>query len=106
LEDGEGQSSSGIDQPPPVGYEGEGGLPVELNLLGFTVEDALESVDKVLDRSLMEPGYQLRIVHGKGSGALRKAITASLRDDPRVLKFGVAPREAGGAGVTVVELKT
>ncbi|NOY87682.1 MAG: endonuclease MutS2 [Deltaproteobacteria bacterium] len=105
LEDGGDEPSSGTDRPAIIGYEGEGSLPVELNLLGFTVEEALESVDRVLDRSLMEPGYQLRIIHGKGSGALRKAITESLRDDPRVLKFESAPQEAGGAGVTVVELK-
>lgn len=86
-------------------YEGEGDIPLEINLLGCSVEEALNSVDTVLDRSLLGPSRELRIVHGKGSGALRQAITSALRDDPRVRGYQSAPLNEGGAGVTVVELK-
>ena len=105
LEEDENRQPSGMDRTGTVGYEGSTDFPVELNLLGFTVEEALESMDRVLDRSVLEPATRLRIIHGKGTGALRRAIVGSLRDDPRVLRFGSAPLEAGGAGVTVVELK-
>lgn len=88
-----------------VSFEGEGGALSEINLIGTTVDDALQSLDKVLDRSLLGPGRTLRIVHGKGTGALKNAISGALRDDPRVSTFGPAPLDQGGAGVTIVELK-
>ncbi len=86
-------------------YLGDRDVPAEINLLGFTVDEALRSVDKVLDRSLIGTSRNLRIVHGKGTGALRRAILDSLNGDPRVLACRQAPQEEGGAGVTIVELK-
>ncbi|UCG39548.1 MAG: Smr/MutS family protein, partial [bacterium] len=93
--------------PPGAGVAYEKGSDVqrEINLLGSTVEEALASVDRLLDRSLLESGLSLRIVHGKGTGALKKAISEALRRDPRVAAFGPAPLEQGGAGVTIVQLK-
>lgn len=88
-----------------VAYEGEAGVPVEINLLGCSVDEALQSVDTVLDRSLLGSARELRIVHGKGTGALRQAIMSALRDDPRVRRYQTAALNEGGAGVTVVELK-
>ncbi|TNF49310.1 endonuclease MutS2, partial [bacterium] len=90
---------------PKVAYEGQADVPMEINLLGCSVEEALQSVDTVLDRSLLCSTRELRIVHGKGTGALRQAIMSALRDDPRVRKYQSAPLNEGGAGVTVVELK-
>jgi DNA mismatch repair protein MutS2 len=90
---------------PKVAYEGEADVPLEINLLGCSVEEALQSVDTVLDRSLLGSTRELRIVHGKGTGALRQAIMSALRDDQRVRRYQSAPLNEGGAGVTVVELK-
>jgi len=88
-----------------VSYEGRGEAPSEINLIGTRVEDALSSLDKALDRSMFGPGRFLRVVHGKGTGALKKAISTALEGDPRVQAFGPAPLDEGGAGVTIVELK-
>lgn len=88
-----------------VSYEGSVEAAREINLLGTRVDDALELLDKAIDRSLLGTGKSLRIVHGKGTGALKKAINTALKDDRRVSAFGPAPLNEGGAGVTIVELK-
>jgi DNA mismatch repair protein MutS2 len=97
---GDGRSTAGN-----VSYEGLGEVLSEINLIGTTVPDALESLDRALDRSLLGSDRHLRVVHGKGTGALKKAINSALKDDPRVSAFGPAPLNEGGAGVTIVELK-
>ena len=88
-----------------ISYDGSSDAPLEINLVGVKVDDALHSLDKALDRSLLGPGRILRVVHGKGTGALKKAVSGALKGDPRVLAFGPAPLNEGGAGVTIVELK-
>jgi DNA mismatch repair protein MutS2 len=88
-----------------ISYKGSSDSPTEINLVGVKVEDALQSLDKALDRSLLGPGRFLRVVHGKGTGALKNAVSGALKGDPRVLAFGPAPLNEGGAGVTIVELK-
>jgi DNA mismatch repair protein MutS2 len=89
----------------PIAYEVADGVPSEINLIGCTVSEALDSVQRLLDRSMLGPARSLRIVHGTGTGALMKAIGEALRSDSRVAAFGPAPLDQGGAGVTVVELK-
>jgi len=88
-----------------VTYKGTIGTLPEIRLLGKTVPEALDSVERFLDRSLMGSFQTLRIVHGGGTGALKKAIRKALREDPRVASFGSAPLNEGGEGVTVVQLK-
>lgn len=97
--------AAGILDAVPVVYDGEGGGSTEINLIGKKVPEALESVSRFLDRSMLGSAQTLRIVHGKGTGALRKAIGKVLQDDSRVSTFGPAPLNEGGDGVTVVELK-
>ena len=98
-------------EPPPsrvtgsVTYSGTVGTLPEIRLLGKTVPEALDSVERFLDRSLMGSFQTLRIVHGGGTGALKRAIREALREDPRVVSFGPAPLNEGGEGVTVVQLK-
>ncbi len=77
----------------------------EVDLRGLTVEEALLEVDQALEeaRSLGLP--TLRLLHGKGTGALRQAIREALRRDKRVATFADAPPHEGGHGVTVVVLK-
>ena len=76
----------------------------ELVLIGKRVEEALEMVDKQLDDSILSGSSKLYVVHGRGSGQLRKAIHEFLRTDPRVQSYALAPREEGGEAVTAVEI--
>lgn len=77
----------------------------EIDLRGNTVEDALVLVDKYLDDVTLASLAQVRIIHGKGTGALREAIQEQLRTYPYVKSFRLADPSQGGSGVTVVEFK-
>ncbi|MSO45162.1 MAG: hypothetical protein EXQ59_00115 [Acidobacteria bacterium] len=81
------------------------GLLSELNVIGNTVDEALTRVEKFLDESTVTDLRELRIVHGHGTGQLRRAIAELLRNHPLVAKFELAPQNQGGGGATVVELK-
>ena len=100
-----GRAPAPSRKPAPVAYSGTREERAEINLLGKTVPEALDSVDRLIDRSLMGSLQTLRIVHGRGTGALKKAINEALRDDPRVFSCEPAPMNEGGEGVTVVKLK-
>ena len=78
----------------------------ELNLIGKTTDEAVDLTDKFLDAAFLNGLSEVRIIHGHGTGALRKAITEFLSDHPHVARFTVAPQDKGGAGATVVELAT
>jgi len=77
----------------------------ELNVIGQTTDEAVSAVDKFLDEAYLHTIGRVRIVHGHGTGALRRAITDLLRDHPHVARFAPASPEQGGAGATNVELK-
>ncbi|HEY0006922.1 MAG TPA: endonuclease MutS2 [Pyrinomonadaceae bacterium] len=77
----------------------------ELNLIGRTTDEAVAAVDKFLDEAFLNGMVHVRIVHGHGTGALRKAIAGLLRDHPHVERFAQAPQDQGGAGATIIELK-
>jgi DNA mismatch repair protein MutS2 len=77
----------------------------ELNVIGQTTDEAVDAVDKFLDEASLASLSQVRIVHGHGTGALRKAIAELLKDHPHVARFIAAPQDQGGSGATVVELK-
>lgn len=79
--------------------------PPELNVIGCRVDDALSRVEKYVDQGLLGGLERLRVIHGHGTGQLRRAIAGLLDDHPRVAKFEAAAPEHGGRGVTVVELK-
>jgi DNA mismatch repair protein MutS2 len=81
------------------------GLLSEINVIGSTVDHALDRVSRFLDGTMMTDVQQIRIVHGHGTGQLRRAIAAYLKEHPLVAKFYAAPREQGGEGATIVELK-
>jgi DNA mismatch repair protein MutS2 len=81
------------------------GLLSELNVIGATVDQAIDRVARFLDETLVTDQQQVRIIHGLGTGQLRRGIAAYLKDHPLVAKFYAAPREQGGEGATIVELK-
>jgi DNA mismatch repair protein MutS2 len=78
----------------------------EINLIGQRAEEACHSVDKLLDSAALADVDRIRIVHGHGMGILKRAIADLLARHPHVEKFYAAPPEEGGAGATIVELKT
>ncbi len=77
----------------------------ELNVIGRRADEAVDAVDKFLDAASLAGTSQLRIVHGHGTGALRRAIGELLKDHPHVARFAQAPQDQGGSGATVVELR-
>lgn len=77
----------------------------ELDLRGHTVEEAREKVDKYLDDAVLAGINQVRIIHGKGTGALRSAIQELLRSHPHVQEFYLADLRQGGSGATEVKLR-
>jgi DNA mismatch repair protein MutS2 len=81
------------------------GLLSELNVIGNTVDEAIARVEKFLDESTMTDLRELRIIHGHGTGQLRRAISEFLKTHPLVARFELAPQDRGGGGATVVELK-
>ncbi len=94
--------------PPPPSREPLLPIPqkveLEISVRGRTVEEALREVDLWLDRLLRAGISSGRIVHGRGTGTLRKSIHEHLQRLPFVKGFHLAPPEEGGDGVTIVEL--
>lgn len=80
--------------------------PAELNVIGDTADLARERVDKFLDEAYMAARFRLRVIHGFGKGILRKTLHEMFASHPHVEKFYLAPPHEGGAGATIVELKT
>lgn len=79
-------------------------IMTEVDLRGLTVDEALEKVEKYLDDAVLAGAPQIRIIHGKGTGALRKAITERLKTHPAVASFRLGMMGEGGDGVTIAKL--
>ena len=78
---------------------------MEINLLGMTVEEALMEADQFIDHAVMTGLTVVYLIHGKGTGALRKAIHQHLRGHKNVKSFRLGRYGEGEDGVSVVELK-
>lgn len=78
--------------------------PAEIKLIGMTQEEARDEVERFLDRALVSGIGHVRIVHGHGTGALRRAVREVLAHHPAVAHFTHPPQFRGGTGVTEVEL--
>ena len=76
----------------------------DLDLRGMTGEEAIPLVDKFLDDAILTGLHRVDIIHGKGTGALRKKVTEFLSHHPRVKSFRLGEWNEGGTGATVVEL--
>jgi DNA mismatch repair protein MutS2 len=81
------------------------GSVTELNVIGNNVEEALSRTEKFLDEAVLAELRSVRLIHGYGTGQLRRAIAEFLQSHPFVTHFAAAQPEQGGGGVTVVELK-
>ena len=77
----------------------------ELNVIGCTVDEALTRAGRFLDETMFTDQRSVRVVHGYGTGQLRRAIAGFLKHHPLVAHFEEAPSNQGGGGVTVAELK-
>ncbi|MDI6740021.1 MAG: endonuclease MutS2 [Candidatus Edwardsbacteria bacterium] len=87
-----------------VSTEGEESFPLELHLLGYRADEALEKLDQYLDQAVLLGMGQVRIVHGKGTGVLRKVVKESLAKDKRVKSYRLGNWDEGQDGVTIAEL--
>jgi len=77
----------------------------DLNVIGCTVDEAIARAERFLDDLLLTDQRVVRLIHGYGTGQLKRALTGFLQQHPLVARFATAPPEQGGGGVTVVELK-
>jgi DNA mismatch repair protein MutS2 len=100
--------------PAPASRRASGGAPntpaprataQELMLIGRTTDEARDLVEKYLDDAFMAGLANVRLVHGKGTGALRKAVRSVLSDHPLVESFRDGAPAEGGNGATVAEIK-
>jgi DNA mismatch repair protein MutS2 len=77
----------------------------DLNVIGCTVDEAISRAEKFLDETTVTDQRTVRLIHGHGTGQLRRALAEFLKGHPLVARFQLAPPDQGGGGVTVVELK-
>jgi DNA mismatch repair protein MutS2 len=93
-------------RPRHVAKSGDDVAPIsaELNLIGARVEEALDASDKFLDRALLEGKQAVRIIHGFGTGTLRKAVREHLRKHPAVRSWRAGGENEGGDGATIAVL--
>lgn len=95
------RSSGGVN----IGMSKAATLSTEINLLGKTVDEALSELDKYLDDAYLSHAPSVRIVHGKGTGALRQAVQQHLKRVSYVKSFHLGEYGEGDAGVTIAEFK-
>jgi DNA mismatch repair protein MutS2 len=86
-------------------HHAQSDVKTELKLIGKKTDEAVDLTDKFLDEAFLNGLSEVRIIHGHGTGALRRVITELLKDHPHVARFAAAPQDQGGAGATLVELR-
>ena len=80
-------------------------VTTELDLRGQTVDEALANLGIFIDKCVLNSIHEIRIIHGKGTGALRSAVTQELRRHPNIKAFRLGAYGEGESGVTIAELK-
>ena len=85
-------------------YEDRPEVAMQLDMRGWSVDEALEELETYLHDAAMSGMSSVRIVHGKGTGALRSAVREQLAHHPLVKSYTSAPPKEGGDGVTIVKL--
>jgi DNA mismatch repair protein MutS2 len=91
---------------PERGTETSVEIPAELNLIGSRREEAISAAERYLDVAFLAGLKEVRIIHGKGTGILRKGIEEMLSTHAMVEDFHLAPIQQGGAGATIVRIKS
>jgi DNA mismatch repair protein MutS2 len=99
------QAIAGLPKGVSVSLREQPAIGGELNVIGKTVNEATETADKFLDAAYLDNHDSVRIIHGIGMGALKRAIADLLSDHPHVAKWRQASPDEGGAGATIVEFK-
>jgi DNA mismatch repair protein MutS2 len=79
-------------------------VPSEVNLIGMRADEAMDVLERAVDRALLAGLREIRVVHGKGTGALRERVRAFCKTHASVSGFRVANQWEGGLGATIVEL--
>ncbi len=85
---------------------GEAPVGEEINVIGCTVEEATRRVDKFLDQAALAGKARVRIIHGHGTGALRRGLAEFLSAHPLVERISAEAEDRGGTAITVVELRS
>jgi DNA mismatch repair protein MutS2 len=80
-------------------------MRMEINLIGRTVDEATEELERYLDRAFLAGLPRVRIIHGHGAGILRRGVREFLKGHPHVATLAEAPQNEGGQGATLVELR-
>ena len=80
-------------------------MRMEINLIGRTVDEATEELEKYLDRAFPAGLPRIRVIHGHGAGILRRGVREFLKNHPHVATLAEAPQNEGGQGATLVELR-
>ncbi len=107
----EKQETASAPAEPRAARSGAGGVPevdevpTEVDLRGMRVEEALDRLDRALDRALLAGLREVRVIHGKGTGALRSAVEEYCRTHEMVDSARMAAQWEGGAGATVIVLE-
>jgi DNA mismatch repair protein MutS2 len=89
-----------------AGYTPDNEVSPEIHLRGMTVDEAMDALNRFLDSAVVAGLQQVYVIHGKGTGALRKGLTTFLKNHPEVASLRLGDWNEGGAGVTIVKLKT
>jgi DNA mismatch repair protein MutS2 len=98
-------AKSAATQPGESGTSAGSGPFLALDLRGMRADEALSELAAMLDKAILRGAGGLEIVHGRGTGALRREVHAFLKESPSVAFFQLAPEDRGGDGMTMVELK-
>ena len=82
-----------------------GSVSTEIDLRGERVEAALNQLDQYIDQAILSNYPQVTVIHGMGTGAVRKAVQDYLKKHPQVKSYNDAPANQGGNGATIVLFK-
>jgi len=90
---------------PPRPPASSASAAIEIDLRGFTAEEAESAVLHAIDEAVLAENPYLRIIHGKGTGVLRERVRQIVESDSRVARSVMAPPNQGGSGVTIAEFE-
>jgi DNA mismatch repair protein MutS2 len=96
---------AGRHAAPARGGAADEAAALSLDVRGQRADAALAELERFLDKALLAGFAEVEVVHGRGTGALRRQVHEFLRSFPAVARFAVAPEDRGGDGMTIVHLR-